>query len=84
MAGHVTGRKWWIVVSDQEDDNASDEATTKIDHFVSPAREPLTKLPNLSIIGKVTCSPVCILPGEGEVHVSWITLTAAVPGRSAP
>ena len=50
MAGHVMGRKWWIAVSDQEDDSASDEATNKIDHFISPAREPLSKLPKLSII----------------------------------
>ena len=44
---------------------------------MSPVRKLLTKLPKLSIISKVTCSPDCVLPGEGEVHVSWITLTAA-------
>ena len=52
MAGHVTGRKQWIVVSDQEDDSTSDEAINKIDRFISPARKLLTKLPKLFVIGR--------------------------------
>ena len=60
MAGHVTGRKQWIVVFHREDDSTSDEATDKVFYLsgLSHNQHPKVEVHSLGrLISVIVYSP---------------------------